>query len=252
MVALLSRRRLVLPYSYFATVLETEGDQKWTFFELNGCPRELLVHMTHLCILASRQSDRRPSTRKNIARLVQEIETSLQSYTTSIELGILTSASADRGVDEEEEGHLDRDRYHCCEAFRCCLLIYILRIFVLPNLQDYGTTTRKSHQAKLSVLARMTLDHVRSCRASTAIHKQMMFPVFLAGAETTNVVQQGVVQDYCKHWHDKLGYKMFDTVREVVEELWLRRDVMGEELWWGDILDARRQEHQGEVDFCFG
>ncbi len=41
-----------MPYSYFEAVLKSEDRRHWTFFELNGCPRELVVPMMLYAITA--------------------------------------------------------------------------------------------------------------------------------------------------------------------------------------------------------
>lgn len=51
-IALLSRRGCKLPYSYFESLLALENDQYWSFFDLVGCPRELIIHLMKLTSLA--------------------------------------------------------------------------------------------------------------------------------------------------------------------------------------------------------
>lgn len=168
MVSLLSREETVFPYAYFEAVLKAEGRQPWTFYELNGCPRELLVPMMQIANLASSSSSNPISTRqlhdgqnKSVnesanggsstsvsSRLVAEIELSLRRYEYH---GDGLSDLVFEGMQFDEDAlHIERDRYHCCEAFRYALLIYIVRIFTLPKVRDGGDEVeRKSVHARL-------------------------------------------------------------------------------------------------------
>jgi len=250
MVALLSREECIFPYSYFEAVLREEGRQPWTFFELNGCPRQLLVPMMQLANLAAENAPRHlPS--KRITRLVAEIETSIRKYVCPG--GPLTDMvfRDDDAIEEEEEDfHLARDRYHCCEAFRYSLLIYILRIFTLRQVHD--DRSRRRVRAQLSLLSRVTLDHISSCRPTSLIQKQLLFPVFMAGAETRTQSGRDIVRDYCERWYRKFGYQMYSTVLDTVQEVWMEQDIGNESFWWADVLDARRRREGEHVQFCFG
>ncbi len=59
------------------------------------------------------------------------------------------------------------------------------------------------------------------------------------------------VRDYCRRWYEEFGYQMYSTVVEILEEVWIVRDVGGEEVWWGNVID-RRQDGDGNLNFCFG
>ncbi|OAL27540.1 hypothetical protein AYO22_03444 [Fonsecaea multimorphosa] len=234
MVSLLARTECVLPYAYLETVLKTEGRQPWTFYQLNGCPRQLFVPMTQLANLSGRKWSKTASV------LVKEIEQSITNY-------IYPGRGLECDSDDEEAMHTERDRYHCCEGFRYALLIYILRIFPWPR-----TDSPAQVGARISFLSRVCLDHVAACRPTSFIQKQLLFAVFIAGSETHNTAHRALVEDYCRRWYEKFGYQMYMTVLDVMGAVWAKRDAGEQDFWWGEELDARRAKEGDFVQFCFG
>ena len=233
-VALLARTECVLPYTYLEAVLRYEGRQPWTFFELNGCPRELFVPMTQLANLSTRTES------KTVSLLVNEIEQSVRKYKYPGE-GLVS------GGEDEEAMQMERDRYHCCEGFRYALLIYILRIFTRPD----GTREQRT-ASRISFLSRVCLDHVSACRSTSLIQKQLLFPVFIAGSETRDIAHREFAKEYCRRWYRKFGYQMYMTVLDVMEAVWAEQDAGNEGFWWGRELDDRRAKEGDFVQFCFG
>ncbi|KIW66838.1 hypothetical protein PV04_06132 [Phialophora macrospora] len=262
-VALLARAECILPYVYLEAVLRHEGRQPWTFYELNGCPRELFVPMTQLANLTAREQD------ETAALLVSEIEQSLKRYEypgagRGLYLDTDTDADSDAEDEDEEAMHLERDKYHCCEGFRYALLIYILRVFktskqTLRHTHAHAHKTHKRQtahprpaQSRISYLSRVCLDHVAACRSTSLIQKQLLFPVFIAGCETRNLTHREFAAEYCRRWFRKFGYQMYMTVLDVMEAVWTEQDTGNEDFWWGDELDARRAREGEYVQFCFG
>ncbi|EXJ66881.1 uncharacterized protein A1O5_10076 [Cladophialophora psammophila CBS 110553] len=235
MVSLLARTECVLPYVYLETVLKTEGRQPWTFYQLNGCPRELFVPMMQLANLSGRKWS------KAVSALVTEIEQSITKYEYP---GRGLQCDSD---DDEEAMHTERDRYHCCEGFRFALLIYILRVF-----KSQRSDRPRRLAARISFLSRLCLDHVAACRPTSLIQKQLLFPIFIAGSETRNIAHRELAEEYCRRWYGKFGYQMYMTVLDVMEAVWTKQDAGQEDFWWGDELDARRAEEGDFVQFCFG
>ncbi|KIV79093.1 hypothetical protein PV11_06679 [Exophiala sideris] len=256
MVSLLAREDPVFPYSYFEAVLKSEGRQPWTFYELNGCPRELLVPMMQISTLAARDAkSTTPTETDSISGIVTEIELSIRQYEYS---GAGLSDLVFEGIDTDENDlHIERDRYHCCEAFRYALLIYILRVFTMRRVLALDDDSerereRKRVRSRLSFLARIALEHVAACRPDDHIQKQVLFPLFLAGAETRHLAHRDIVREYCARWYGEFGYQMFKTVGDVLEVVWQRQDAGDEIYWWGQELDARRAVEGDYVQFCFG
>ncbi|EXJ58333.1 hypothetical protein A1O7_05758 [Cladophialophora yegresii CBS 114405] len=249
MVAMLARTECILPYTYLEAVLRHEGRQPWTFYELNGCPRELFVPMIQLANLSARKESR------TAALLVSQIEQSLRRYEYP---GAGRGLYLDANTDDEEAMHIERDKYHCCEGFRYALLIYILRVFTVPK-QKQGQNHDHRHQqlqataqSRISFLSRVCLDHVAACRSTSLIQKQLLFPVFIAGCEMRTVTHREFAAEFCRRWFRKFGYQMFMTVLDVMEAVWTEQDIGHEDFWWGDELDARRAKEGDFVQFCFG
>ncbi|KAK5036478.1 hypothetical protein LTS07_002205 [Exophiala sideris] len=245
-VALLSRRPCIFPYSYLETVLPWEGVQAWGFFDLNGCPRELLVPMIQLANLTE-HLDGSGKLPANLRALITDIEENIRNYKPAD--GAPTDDFVVDLPEEEAETYFNMttDHYHNCEAFRYALLIYILRVF--KRVEGIP-----SYRARLGHLSRLVLDHVISIQDSSSIRKQLLLAVFLAGAETKSDSHRGFIRDYCAKWFDVYGYQMFTTALEILEELWSSNETDDGEIWWGDVLDVRRRTdtRNSEADFCFG
>ncbi|EXJ85836.1 hypothetical protein A1O1_06205 [Capronia coronata CBS 617.96] len=241
-VALLSRRPCVMPYTYFEAVLQWEVSQFWTFFELIGCPRELLVPLMQLAHLAG-QSKTKGSMGKAMKAIVTEIEGNLRSYQPPD-----NEAVYDLELEDDESLQQARDQYHSCEAIRYSLLIYALQVFQ----DDEGETTRASVSTKLRYLSRVALDHVCSIRPSSPTQKQLLLPIFLAGAQTTFDRHKNFIREYCRQWFETFGYHMFTSVIGILEEVWAGQDEADRGPWWGEVVDRWRQAGHGDVDFCFG
>ncbi|ERT00199.1 hypothetical protein HMPREF1624_03570 [Sporothrix schenckii ATCC 58251] len=158
------------------------------------------------------------------------------------------------------------DLYHCAEAWRYALLIYIERVF---KWQDRKAAQRRADEAGddaadgnatrkpaptadngdlLQFLARRTLNHVTSCRRTTFVQKQLMLPVFLAGAELRDAGLRNDARDYCAWWGTKTRYNMFITARALLEDVWRRRVAAGEDVdvWWGELFDQKGQRADKE------
>ncbi|KIX03480.1 uncharacterized protein Z518_07033 [Rhinocladiella mackenziei CBS 650.93] len=240
-VALVSRRPCVMPYTYFEAVLQWESSQFWTFFELIGCPRELLVPLMQFAHLAGQFN--RWSRGMNVTKaVIAQVEGNLRNY---------QPPGEDEDVDSRDEEKVQeaRDTYHCCEAIRHSLLIYALRVF-----SDDDRYMDSSYMtARLKYLSRVSLDHVCSISPSSGTLKQLLFVILVAGAETNDDDHKDFIRGYCRRWFETFGYPMFTSVIEILEEVWTGRDVVGEDIWWGDVVDSR---HHGGIDgdlvFCFG
>ncbi|KIW11120.1 hypothetical protein PV08_10420 [Exophiala spinifera] len=238
-VSLTSRRAPTMPYSYFEAVLQWESSPFWTFFDLVGIPRELLVPLMQFAHLVGQMNSKNMS-QKTLRKIVTEIESNLKGH---------HSLQEDLESDDTDEDKLQeaRDRFHCCEAIRHSLQIYAIRVFPDQNIP----VARRS--ARLKYLSRLSLDHVISIRTSSDTLKQLLLPIFFAGAETDDQRHKDFIRGYCERWYGVFGYDMFPTTAEILEEVWASQLMVHQELWWGEVIDMRRHACQeGDYDFCFG
>ena len=244
-IALLSRQGCLLPYSYFEALLALEDDRYWSFFDLIGCPRELVVPLIQLASLAE-ENEKVSSMRwtKFDSTLVDEIQASIINWKNpSLEI------NNDNDISEEQMQR-QRDRWNCTEAWRYGLLIYITRVFRWDR--------NISPPSRLTIYARFILEHVHSCRHTAIVQKQAFLPLFFAGCETKDQFSRQSIRDYCHYWSKACGYNLFSSASLLLEEVWMEQDgPAGDESWWGSVIDKKQQPHghQSQVapmQFCFG
>lgn len=228
-VSLLSRRPRIIPPEYFDALSDHSTQNDWTFFDLVGCPSFLVHTLVELIDLAAEyESTKGKRWTKFDHTRVSEIEDSLRNWN-EIQSPPLTAATSD---DDEATMHHKQDIYHCAEAWKSALLLYVVRIFQ-PRSSPQSTR-------RLSLLSRVTLDHVRSCRRTSRVQKQLLLPVYLAACETSDGEARQFSRDYCAWWNDKSAYGMFSSAGSLMESLWTRKeDLNSQEMWWGQIIDEQ-------------
>ena len=240
-IALLSRQGCLLPYSYFEALLALEDDRYWSFFDLVGCPRELVVPLIQLASLAE-ENEKVLSMRwtKFDLTLVDEIQASIINWKNP-------SLEIDYDISEEQMQQ-QRDRWNCTEAWRYGLLIYITRVF------RWNRNT--SPPSRLAIYARLILEHVNSCRHTAIVQKQALLPLFFAGCETKDQFSRQSIRDYCQYWSKVCGYNLFSSASSLLEDVWMEQDgSRSDEAWWGSVIDDKQQPYQSHVapmQFCFG
>lgn len=233
--------------AYLDFLVRWGRDDEWSFFDLTGCPRDLLVNLYELADLA-RQKEIASSMKWLSFDMtpVHEVERNIAAWTNG-------SAPSDNADDEHEESmsveqaeaqfHDKQDRYHCAEAWRYALLLYIERVFKCDDHQ-------RCRPRSISRLVRLILDHVRCERRTSQIQKQLLLPVFLAGSETADEDMREFVKKYCWYWAEKSRYEMFSSVPALLEEIW------SAEGWWGSVIDRKTTSTaQGQMvgmQFLFG
>jgi len=138
---------------------------------------------------------------------------------------------------DEEAIEIAQDRYHCDEAWKNGLMLYIARVF---RWKRTGPVP-----GKVRYMARIILDHARSIRRSSTIQKQLLLPVFLAAAEIQSEDYRDFARDYCKWWTISCGFKMFADVSSYLEDIWKEQDNSGRPgTWWATIIDLRKKDSQ--------
>ncbi|EXJ80644.1 hypothetical protein A1O3_06928 [Capronia epimyces CBS 606.96] len=243
-IGLLSREGCMLPYSYLEALLPLENHRSWSFFDVTGCPRQLVVPLIQLASLAE-EKEKAASMRwtRFDLTLVDEIQQSIINWKNpGLEFRIEDDSMS------EEQLQRQRDIYHCSEAWRYGLLIYITRVFYWNR---HDTPPRK-----LAYYARLTIEHVNSCRNTAPIQRQVLLALFFAGCETRDACLRQSIRDYCLYWSTHSGYQLFATASTLLEELWTEGDESGDKgVWWGSVIDAKQKSQQQRTQpmrFCFG
>lgn len=159
------------------------------------------------------------------------------------DVNIMQMGAADLPSDSNEDpvqsANYMQDLYHCAEAWRYALLLYIERVF--------KWRLDKASMACISLFARRALTNVLSCRRGAMIQKQLLLPVFLAACETADEDMRAEARKYCRWWNEKTRYGMFITTIDLLEEVWAVAD--DPESWWGSVLDRRSDSSR---QFLFG
>jgi hypothetical protein len=244
-LALTTRRGCVLSEDTALSLLGPAGSaSESSFYSISGCPRDLFVHMVRL---ASYARESKLVAGMTCARFdmgpVLEIARAIRTwqnprFTAAADEECLGSEEeeAEEGADQLEQmeaRQYKEDLYHCAEAWRYALLVYIERVF---KVRDTGNPRASP---LIGLLARRTLTHVASCRRASMLQKQLLLPVFLSGCETVDEDLRTQARMYCQWWNDKSRYDMFLTAGGLLEEIWGAED---QRVWWGSVLDQKARE----------
>ena len=225
-LALISRQGTIFDQAYRDFLIKWEQKDEWSFFDLTGCPGNLIVHLFHLAGLAE-QKELASSREWLIFNMtpIESIERKVIEWKNEMAPQFV---EYDHEPEEEYEKqiHDQHDRYHCSEAWRYALLIYVKRVFRWNRQQQH-------RPCPIAQFVRETLDHVRSCRRTSQTQKQLLLPVFLAGSEMTDADMRGLMKGYCKHWAEESRYNMFNSASLLLDEIWMASSSQ----WWGAAID---------------
>ena len=224
---MLCRKPGYLPQQYYDFVLACDSDE-WNFFDLTGIPKSLVLTLVELIQLTYAQT------------LIQSMEWALFDDTRvrQIEESLSDPAShlpPELEINEELDGEDSIQHKHdctaCIQAWKLAALVYIERVF-------HSGTHRHNRSAKVISLSRRTLDQARSCRSTSVISKQLLFPIFLAGSEANDIYSRRFIESYCKHWQAKTRYQLFPDTLQLLNTIWSRRDGSNgdQSVWWGSVL----------------
>ncbi|KAL1876155.1 hypothetical protein Plec18167_005418 [Paecilomyces lecythidis] len=259
-LALISRQGTVLSRDYLDHLACSERDDGWSFYDLTGCPSDLFIILFHLAELAKQNEIACNMTWLTFDPTpVKQVEHQIHNWDSdafaepccSRPSNVYNSSESDSETDDvtmEEAMHAQQDRYHCAEAWRHALLIYIERVLKWD---------RKSPRPKsLNKLIRSVLNHVRCCRRTSLTQKQLLLPVFLAGSETRDEEMRDLAISYCKWWGSRSRYSMFDSVSDLLKEVWAEDTPNSPRTyWWGTVVDRKtRLTKPGQIptQFLFG
>ncbi|KAH6670754.1 fungal-specific transcription factor domain-containing protein [Halenospora varia] len=230
-IAMISREAPTLPITYLEGIIHHGRLDGWDYFNLCGCRYEFIMAMHKLAKLAMQHEKAQGMDYLLFDTTgVDEIENVLREWPSRVPV-------YDRSLPEEVL-ELRRGRYHCEEAWRHAILLYIERVFRWKREDKVPSTVK--------YLSRLILDNTRSIRKGTAhcIQKQVLLPVFLAGAELQSPEYRDFVREYCEWWTISCGFKMFKDVYSYLQIIWEEIDSStGPAFWWGTVIERKRREH---------
>ncbi|KAI5460158.1 fungal-specific transcription factor domain-containing protein [Mariannaea sp. PMI_226] len=222
--SLISRREPRLPLPYLETLAQyDDGDgDGWSFFTLTGCPVHLVQAMWRLAGLAhiyerTVNMEWTIFNRLPVDSIMEEVRNFVNYDDFSFH---------DVGNTSLADVNARRNRFHCIEAWRHAILLYVARVFT-PK-QDASSIDR------IDYYARVIIDSVRCIPPTDAIQKQLLLPIFLAASEVGDDFNRSFVRDYCQHWSNAIHFHQFQTVTALLEEVWMDWDPdTRDTYWWG-------------------
>lgn len=111
--------------------------------------------------------------------------------------------------------NLLRDFGYISEAFRYSALLYTERL-ACPTLPS-------SHRSFQNLVSQV-LYYVTSLETDSGVEKFLLWPLFLAGSECVNELQQGIVRTKCREIMGRSGYLNNLAGLEVLEKVWKEGD----------------------------
>lgn len=240
-------------------LIAKEAEDEWSFYDLTGCPGDLIAHLLDLAELA-KQNEIAATTKwlKMDPTPVLHIEAAIKAWQNPFADSFTSFPSASDASKTDAQGSTDplpteeemqnrEDQYHVVEAWRLAMQAYVERLFNWDRSQKPPRI--------LTIYARRTLDHVRCCRHTSQTQKQALLPVFLAGSETGDQEMRAFSRNYCDWWTTRSRYNMFNTVISLLDVLWEEQsDGKSAAIWWGSIIDKKSGLSAGKVErqFLFG
>ena len=233
-IAMIARHKPVFEEAYLEIIFSRTQEDPQTFFNLTGCPADFALIMAKLSRQAAMyEAEQRFDTIHFDYTPVKELESRLRHWRNPFDV-------LSEKVDNQEDPQSTRDFFHCIEAWRYALLLYILQVF--------GRGKESQPQSSNAYLCRLILDNTRCVRRSSTVQKQVLLPIFLAGTEAVDGTTRREVRDYCNFWSVTNGYNMFQNVGDLLERVWLDRKQYGEGgYWWGWTVDQHAQMAPGSM-----
>ncbi|KAF7559741.1 hypothetical protein G7046_g4404 [Stylonectria norvegica] len=230
--SLIARREPRLPMSYLDTLAQYEDGDGWSFFALNGCPIDLVQAMYRLAKLASIYEKTAAMEWTIFNRLpVDSIADAVKNYHN------YESYNLDDTAGPGPDANARRNRFHCIEAWRHAILLYVTRVFA-PRL-DLLSIESVDH------CTRVILDSTRCIPAASTLQKQLLLPIFLAASEVGDDSSRSFVREYCRHWSKTSHFYQFETVTALLEEVWNDwEEGTRQTYWWG--IKTRKENGNDE------
>lgn len=208
--AMLSRCGPVFPKSYLDQLMAWQSEDEWSILALNGLPDHMFSNMHDLATAA---------THPDTLTAAEVFDFQFRIASTLIQT------------------HGNEYFHAMCESWKLGLLLYISRIFPMaatqnlheqlaPNDLKYGSlsnlTIDPSVWGNPHELAVRILNHVQSLPPHSALQKQCLMPLMLAGCEVRpdEPELRQVVIDYGERWKQKTGFWLWNSGSEFLGSIW--------------------------------
>ncbi|KAI1429536.1 fungal-specific transcription factor domain-containing protein [Xylaria sp. FL1777] len=109
-----------------------------------------------------------------------------------------------------------RDLNFLSEAFRHAALLYIERL-ASPNIPSNHNNFRN--------LVTQVIYYATSLDAGSSAEKFLLWPLFVAGSECVNELQQNIVRNKCRDIMSRSGYMNNMAAMDVLERVWRTNDI---------------------------
>jgi hypothetical protein len=143
-------------------------------------------------------------------------------------VGPMSTSSSSPAAPGPTSGQV-RDLGSLSEAFRYAALLYTERL-ASPNVPSNHNNFRN--------LVSQVVYYATSLEAGSAAEKFLLWPLFVAGSECVNELQQNIVRSKCREIMARSGYMNNLAALEVLERLWAGDG-------WRE--DAMRNQHHGRM-----
>ncbi|KAK5058839.1 hypothetical protein LTR84_011103 [Exophiala bonariae] len=208
--AMLSRCGPVFPRSYLDQLMGWQSEDEWSMLALNGLPDDMFSIMHDLATAAMH-----PDT----VTAAEVFEFQIKIATTVIQT------------------HGNEYFHAMSESWKLGLLLYVSRVFsntATHNLYDHleSSDMDDGSFSNLSIepsvwgnsheLAVRILDHVQSLPPHSALQKQCLMPIMLAGCEVRpdEPDLRQIVVDYGERWKQKTGFWLWNSGSEFLGSIW--------------------------------
>lgn len=145
--------------------------------------------------------------RSNFWREWKEARTALQTW----EFDAHRLAASLPGGGAAAPGSVVRDVGSLSEAFRYAALLYLERL-ASPNIPSGSNTFRN--------LVSQVVYYATSLEPGSSAEKFLLWPLFVAGSECVNELQQNIVRNKCREIMSRSGYMNNLSAIDVLERLW--------------------------------
>ncbi|EED17155.1 hypothetical protein TSTA_022110 [Talaromyces stipitatus ATCC 10500] len=228
-LSFIHRQMPVFSKTYLTQLSKYDYTDGWSILGLTGCPPSVVQVMYDLSLLAfeyerSTRPSHKPFDLSTIHKLVQRITSMENDY---------RHIYSHNDMGNADDVSVSTSTYHLFEAWRKCVLLYANRVFL-----------EHERSPKIMYFSRLILDHISCIREESDLQKQVLLPLFLAGAETQSEDDRHFCRVFCAKMLSKTTYSLFTDTRLILEQIWAHTE---DNTWWGSFISGRSHEIRGTL-----